>query len=167
MCVVFLKIFLRTCLDLASHVSVGPSVFRRGCLYTHVTGPARVLWARLSRAHGVSRVRYRNCSCRGQQPDPVAPTPRTGFSLTSGSLSAVRGAGPCGCVCPAPGGSVRLRVPDSNPHTDRAVPGPRGGLSGDLCACPEMRYLPQGPVRGHVPVSEQITMVFPKGRGEK
>lgn len=89
MCVVFLKIFLRTCLDLASHVSVGPSVFRRGCLYTHVTGPARVPWARLSRAHGVSRVRYRNCSCRGQRPDPAAPTPQTGFSLTSGSLSVV------------------------------------------------------------------------------
>lgn len=66
-----------------------PFVFRRGCLYTHVTGPARVPWARLSRAHGVSRVRYRNCSCRGQRPDPAAPTPRTGFSLTSGSLSVV------------------------------------------------------------------------------
>lgn len=164
MCVVFLKIFLRTCLDLASHVSVGPSVFRRGCLYTHVTGPARVPWARLSHAHGVSRVRYRNCSCRGQWP-------ASGSDAADWFLAdlwvAVRGAGPCGCVCPAPGGSVRLRVPDSNPHTDRAVPGPRGGLSGDLCACPEMRYLPQGPVRGHVPVSEQITMVFPKGRGEK
>lgn len=41
------------------------------------------------RSESCAFVRYRNCSCRGQRPDPAAPTPRTGFSLTSGSLSVV------------------------------------------------------------------------------